>query len=90
MLNTLLMSKTTFKIDKSLKEPIIKWQGWLQSKLGKKVSQGQAVAFACAVAHSIVEGKSAETEIKELEDHISKEIFEGLAEIAEEEAEEDG
>ena len=66
ILSIQVMSETTIKVRKQLKKPIIKWQGWLQSKLGRDMRQGDAAAYACAVVHSIVTEKSWDAELDEL------------------------
>ncbi|RLI77448.1 hypothetical protein DRP05_10190 [Archaeoglobales archaeon] len=42
-----MVEKRIVKIEEPLKRYVIQWQSWLQSKTGKYISQGRAVALAC-------------------------------------------
>ena len=49
------MSGAIIKVEKSLKKYVIMWQSLLQSKIGKYIPQGRAVALACAFAQMNLE-----------------------------------
>jgi len=61
--------KSSVKVDEYLKKFVVRWQGLLQTKTGGYISQGKAVAIACALSYLIVD-KLPQEELPELIERV--------------------